>query len=116
MRNLCWAKANEFTRWDGSETRKLVQEAKGIEIELPNLETSVFDTLEDENTAFSKATEENGFPFRDFLMVNAFLSLARPELEKGAEYLGLNLSPVAMAGEESTDKVFQEPKGAAISS
>lgn len=116
VRNLCWAKANEFTRWDGSETRKLVREVKGIEIELPNLETSVFDTLEDENTAFCEATEENGFPFGDFLMVDAFLSLARPELEKASEYLGLNLPPAANAGEGSTEKVSQKSKGAAVGS
>lgn len=88
VRNLCWAKPGDFTRWEGSETRRLILEAQGIEIQLPSLESSVFDLLEDRNIAFSNATEENSFPFGDYLMVNAFLSLARPELAKAGEYLG----------------------------
>lgn len=89
VRNLCWASPAAFSRWDKSETRKLILEANGIEIQLPVLEASVFDLLEDKNTAFSQATEENGFPFGDYLLVQAFLSLAKPELIKSGEYLGL---------------------------
>lgn len=89
VRNLCWGKAEEFVRWEGSETRKSILAAGGIEIQLPALEASVFDQLEDSNMAFSQAISADDFPFGDSLMVDAFLSLARPELEKAGEYLGL---------------------------
>ncbi len=45
---------------------------KEIEIKLPNLETSVFDLLEDKHTAFSEATEVHIFPFGYLLIVDAF--------------------------------------------
>ena len=39
---------------------------------------------------YSAATEENGFPYGDYLLVSGFLDQAKPELEKAGEYLGLS--------------------------
>lgn len=75
-------------------------EMKEIKIELPNLEIAVFDLLEDKNTTFSEAAEVNGFPFENFLMVDAFLSLTRLELEKTGEYLGLSLVEQPKSGKK----------------
>ncbi len=40
-------------------------------------------------TPYSAATEENGFPYGDYLLVSGFLDQASPELELAGEYLGM---------------------------
>ncbi|AFZ28302.1 CobQ/CobB/MinD/ParA nucleotide binding domain-containing protein (plasmid) [Cylindrospermum stagnale PCC 7417] len=90
VKNLCWDKGLGFQRWDNSKTRVAISELNGIEIELPELEYSTFDMLIEKGLPFSAATEENGFPFGDYLLVSGFLDQAKPELEKAAVYLGLH--------------------------
>jgi Cdc6-like AAA superfamily ATPase len=91
VKNLCWDKGLGFRRWDDSKTKVAVTELKGIEIEMPELEYSTFDTLIEQGLPYSAATEENGFPYGDYLLVSGFLDQAKPELEKAAEYLGLKI-------------------------
>ncbi len=89
VKNLCWDKGMGFGRWESSKTKVKVAELKGIEIELPELEDSVFDLLVDKSMPYSLATEDNGIPFGDYLLVSAFLDRARLELKKAGVYLGL---------------------------
>ncbi|MEA5551788.1 hypothetical protein VB713_12590, partial [Anabaena cylindrica UHCC 0172] len=89
VKNLCWDKGLGFQRWDNSKTRVAISELQGVEIELPELEYSTFDMLIEKGFPFSAATEENGFPFGDYLLVSGFLDQAKPELDKAAVYLGL---------------------------
>ena len=90
VKNLCWDKGLGFQRWDNSKTRAAITELNGIEIEMPELEYSTFDTLIEKGLPYSAATEENGLPFGDYLLVSGFLDQAKPELEKAALYLGLH--------------------------
>ena len=91
VKNLCWDKGTGFGRWESSKTKVKVAELKGIEIELPELEDSVFDLLVDKSMPYSLATEDNGIPFGDYLLVSAFLDRARLELKKAGVYLGLTV-------------------------
>lgn len=91
VKNLCWDKGVGFQRWDNSKTKVAVTELKGIEIEMPELEYSTFDTLIEQGLPFSAATEENGFPYGDYLLVSGFLDQAKPSLELAGEYLGLSI-------------------------
>lgn len=96
VRNLCWDKGLGFQRWEASKTRAAITDLKGIEIEMPELDYSTFDVLLEQGLPYSAATEENGFPYGDFLLVDGFLDQAKPELNLAADYLGLSiLSPVA---------------------
>ncbi len=90
VKNLCWDKGLGFQRWDDSKTRADIINLKGVEIELPELEYSTFDTLTEKGLPYSAATEENGFPFGDYLLVSGFLSQASPEIDKASDYLGLH--------------------------
>lgn len=90
VKNLCWDKGLGFQRWSNSKTRAAIAELLGIEIDLPELEYSTFDTLIERGLPYSAATEENGLPFGDYLLVSGFLDQAKPELEKAALYLGLH--------------------------
>ena len=94
VKNLCWDKGLGFQRWDNSKTKVAVTELNGREIEMPELEYSAFDTLIEQGLPYSAATEENGFPFGDYLLVSGFLDQAKPQLELAAEYLGLLVVPV----------------------
>ena len=89
VKNLCWDKGLGFQRWSNSKTKVAVADFKGIEIEMPELEYSTFDVVLEQGLPYSAATEENGFPYGDYLLVDGFLDQAKPELEKAAEYLGL---------------------------
>ena len=91
VKNLCWDKGMGFGRWENSKTKVTVAELKGVEIELPELEDSVFDLLIEKSMPYSVATEENGVPFGDYLLVSAFLDRARLELQKAGVYLGLTV-------------------------
>ena len=91
VKNLCWDKGLGFQRWENSKTRAAITELYGKEIELPELEYSTFDVLLEQGIPYSAATEENGFPYGDYLLVDGFLDQAKPELEKAAEYLGLSI-------------------------
>ena len=90
VKNLCWDKGLGFQRWDASKTKQATLELKGLEIEMPELEYSTFDTVMEKRLAFGAATEENGFPYGDYLLVSGFLIQAHAELEKAKEYLGLS--------------------------
>ncbi|BAY96069.1 MULTISPECIES: hypothetical protein [unclassified Tolypothrix] len=92
VKNLCWDKGLGFLRWENSKTRATISELQGIEIEMPELEYSTFDMLIEKGLPYSAATEENGFPFGDYLLVSGFLDLAKPEIEKAEVYLGLQTS------------------------
>lgn len=93
VKNLCWDKGLGFQRWSGSKTRAAITlDLKGIEIEMPELEYSTFDVLLEQGLPYSAATEENGFPYGDYLLVSGFLDQASPELEKAADYLGLSIN------------------------
>ena len=89
VKNLCWDKGLGFQRWSNSRTKAAVAELKGIEIEMPELEYSTFDVVLEQGLPYSAATEENGFPYGDYLLVDGFLDQAKPELEIASEYLGL---------------------------
>lgn len=101
VKNLCWDKGSGFQRWDQSKTSAAISELKGIEIEMPELDYSTFDTLTEKGLPYSAATEENGFPFGDYLLVSGFLDQAKPELEKAGAYLGLQQPEVSLAASES---------------
>lgn len=90
VKNLCWDKGMGFQRWENSKTKAAIAELKGIEIEMPELEYSTFDTVMEKRLAFSAAREENGFPYGDYLLVSGFLTQASAELHKATEYLGLS--------------------------
>ncbi|UKP01429.1 hypothetical protein [Nostoc sp. UHCC 0870] len=51
---------------------------------------------------YSAATESNGFPFGDYLLVSGFLDQAKPELSKAGVYLGLQKSENNQPAVEST--------------
>jgi hypothetical protein len=101
VKNLCWDKGSGFQRWENSKTSAAISELKGIEIEMPELDYSTFDTLTEKGLPYSAATEENGFPFGDYLLVSGFLDQAKPELEKAGVYLGLQQPEVLVAAESS---------------
>ncbi|WP_392476820.1 hypothetical protein [Nostoc sp. C110] len=102
VKNLCWDKGSGFQRWENSKTSGAIAELKGIEIEMPELDYSTFDTLTEKGLPYSAATEENGFPFGDYLLVSGFLDQAKPELEKAGAYLGLQQLEVLVAAESNT--------------
>jgi hypothetical protein len=105
VKNLCWDKGSGFQRWENSKTSAAISELKGIEIEMPELDYSTFDTLTEKGLPYSAATEENGFPFGDYLLVSGFLDQAKPELEKAEVYLGLqqpSVIPAIPAAESNT--------------
>jgi hypothetical protein len=101
VKNLCWDKGSGFQRWENSKTSAAIAELKGIEIDMPELDYSTFDTLTEKGLPYSAATEENGFPFGDYLLVSGFLDQAKPELEKAGAYLGLQQPEVLVAAESS---------------
>ncbi|MBD2564718.1 MULTISPECIES: nucleotide-binding protein [Nostoc] len=102
VKNLCWDKGSGFQRWENSKTSAAISELKGIEIEMPELDYSTFDTLTEKGLPYSAATEENGFPFGDYLLVSGFLDQAKPELEKAGAYLGLQQLEVVVPAESNT--------------
>ncbi len=97
VKNLCWDKGLGFQRWDNSKTRITIAELKGIEIEMPELDYSTFDMLVEKGLPYSAATEDNGFPFGDYLLVSGFLDQAKPELDLAGTYLGLHQSEINQA-------------------
>ncbi len=102
VKNLCWDKGSGFQRWENSKTSAAIAELKGIEIDMPELDYSTFDTLTEKGLPYSAATEENGFPFGDYLLVSGFLDQAKPELEKAEVYLGLQQPSVIPDALENT--------------
>jgi hypothetical protein len=97
VKNLCWDKGLGFQRWENGNTRKaILEELNGIEIEMPDLEISSFDLLRDKRIPFAKAIEEDGDLytnlFGDYLLIKSFVELARLELNKAADYLGLKVA------------------------
>lgn len=92
VKNLTWEKGKGFMRWDKSKTRTSINELKGMEIEMPELETSTFDEVREHGLPFSLATEENNFPYGDYLLVSSFLARSYIELGKASAYLGFSSS------------------------
>lgn len=92
VKNLCWDKGLGFQRWEDSKTRAAITELNGIEIEMPELDYSTFDVLLEQGLPYSAATESNGFPYGDYLLVSGFLAQAKPELELAEDYLGLSIN------------------------
>ncbi|WP_341532262.1 hypothetical protein WKK05_41325 (plasmid) [Nostoc sp. UHCC 0302] len=116
VKNLCWDKGSGFQRWENSKTSAAIAELKGIEIEMPELDYSTFDTLTEKGLPYSAATEENGFPFGDYLLVSGFLDQAKPELEKAGDYLGLQQPEVIPAAEPSKTSTSKQVKATASTS
>ncbi|MHC5854999.1 hypothetical protein [Nostoc sp.] len=116
VKNLCWDKGSGFQRWENSKTSAAISELKGIEIEMPELDYSTFDTLTEKGLPYSAATEENGFPFGDYLLVSGFLDQAKPELEKAGAYLGLQQPLVVVAAESSKTSTSKQTKVTASTS
>ncbi|WP_375495366.1 hypothetical protein [uncultured Nostoc sp.] len=116
VKNLCWDKGSGFQRWENSKTSAAIAELKGIEIEMPELDYSTFDTLTEKGLPYSAATESNGFPFGDYLLVSGFLDQAKPELEKAEVYLGLQQPSVIPAAESSKTSTSKQTKVTASTS
>ncbi|MBD6619732.1 hypothetical protein FNW02_28935 [Komarekiella sp. 'clone 1'] len=116
VKNLCWDKGLGFQRWDNSKTAGAIAELKGIEISMPELDYSTFDTLTEKGLPYSAATEENGFPFGDYLLVSGFLDQAKPELEKAGVYLGLQQAEVNQAASSSKTSTSKQVKATASTS
>jgi hypothetical protein len=116
VKNLCWDKGSGFQRWENSKTSAAISELKGIEIEMPELDYSTFDTLTEKGLPYSAATEENGFPFGDYLLVSGFLDQAKPELEKAGNYLGLQQPSVKPDTEPSKTSTSKQVKAATSTS
>ena len=96
--------ALNFNRWEVSKTRKLLQEMKGLEIDLPVLEPSVFDVIHELNLSFF---DMDKLPFGDRILADSFLARTLPELQRAGEYLGF---PVAAA--KTTSAKASDAKGA----
>jgi hypothetical protein len=106
LKSQLWRQSgNDFTRWAASETRKQFLEFKGIEIEMPVLELSVFDAIHEKNISFFNI---NKLPFGDKILAEAYLSRVLPELQRAGEYLGL--SEASKAKVKATGKSAAESK------
>ncbi|MEO1299631.1 MAG: hypothetical protein AAFW75_28425 [Cyanobacteria bacterium J06636_16] len=109
VKNLTWEKGKGFVRWEKSKTRNSISDLKGTEIEMPELDTSAFDEVREHGLPFSMATEENKFPYGDYLLVSSFLARSYIELRKAAPYLGL---PASDDSSQSQQKSKPEKKAA----
>lgn len=106
VKSQLWRQSgNDFTRWAASETRKQFLEFKGIEIEMPILELSVFDVIHEKNLSFFNT---NKLPFGDKILAEAYLSRVLPELQRAGEYLGLSEAPKSKG--KATGKSAAETK------
>ncbi len=86
--------ALNFDRWDKSESRKQFQQLKGLEIEMPVLEASTFDAIHERNLSFF---EREQLPFGDRILLDSFLDLSKPQLERAHELLGLPIKKLSTA-------------------
>lgn len=90
VKNQCWSQGTlNYSRWDNSKTRKAFLEMGSIEIEMPILEMTSLDAMQEDDVSFF---EKEKLDFGDQILVESFLDLSRPELEKAAKYLGLPLN------------------------
>jgi hypothetical protein len=87
-----------FERWETSEVRQTFLDLRGIEIDMPILEASVFDTLHEKALSFLNYAD---VAFGDRLLIDSFLRRNQIELNQAAKYLGL---PSAKASTKSTSK------------
>lgn len=94
---------NNFERWLKSDTRAQFLKYKGIEIELPILELSVFDVIHEMNLSFF---EIDKLPFGDRILADSFLARTLPELQRAGEYLGF---PVAATKTTSKAEKAADP-------
>lgn len=101
--------ALNFNRWEVSKTRKLLQEMKGLEIDLPVLEPSVFDVIHELNLSFF---DMDKLPFGDRILANSFLARTLPELQRAGEYLGFPVAAAKTTSTKTTDAKGAEAKGA----
>lgn len=91
VKSLYWQQGTlTFERWENSSTRQKFLELGGIEIEMPVLETSVYDEMhgKGENPALSFFEYEK-LPFGDRLLIESFLERSKPQLDLAAKYLGI---------------------------
>jgi hypothetical protein len=79
-----------YKRWEESPTRKSILSAKGIEIELPVLEASVFDELHGQCLSFFDVER---LPFGDRILADSFLARTLSELQRAGDYLGFPSVP-----------------------
>jgi hypothetical protein len=112
VKSLMWTQEGlNFSRWEKSEERKRFLELNGVEIEMPLLDLSTFDVMHEEALSFF---EKDQLPFGDRILINSFLNLSLPELQKAAQYLGLPASTTeataAKATKSTSKKKFTDPK------
>jgi hypothetical protein len=74
-----------FDRWQQSETRQHFNTLKGIEITMPILDLSTFDALHEQLCPFF---QRDRVSFGDQILVDSFLDLSLPQIERAAPYLG----------------------------
>lgn len=97
-----------YKRWEVSKTRKLLQDMKGAEIELPILEPSVFDVIHEMNLSFF---EIGKLPFGDRILADSFLARTLPELQRAGEYLGFPVAATKTSSAKANDAKGTEVKG-----
>lgn len=89
VKNLRWGKAQEFKRWDeGKLKTRIIDELKGIEIEMPKLDRSAFSALSKAKTPYHLADKET-IGFASSLLVKGFTIAARSEFTKANDYWGI---------------------------
>ncbi len=98
---------NNFERWVKSDTRAQFQKYKGIEIELPILELSVFDVIHEMNLSFF---EIDKLPFGDRILADSFLARTLPELQRAGEYLGFPVAASKTSSAKANDAKGAEAK------
>lgn len=90
VKNLFYGGAEKFRRYDGSKTKRRIEEAGGITICLPELHDDTYDLIDDKDLTFTDALKpEHQLPLADRRRVKVFLEEAEEELMKAASYLGL---------------------------
>lgn len=108
VKSLIWNQGSlNYKRWEESATRKLLLDYKGIEIDLPILEASVFDELHGQCLSFF---EVGKLPFGDRILVNSFLARTQPQLKQAGEYLGF---PIPAKSAATTSKTTEQKSAAA---
>ncbi|MGB8698857.1 MAG: hypothetical protein WCD18_05520, partial [Thermosynechococcaceae cyanobacterium] len=96
-----------YKRWEASATRKLLQEIKGVEIDLPVLEASVFDELHGQCLSFFDIDK---LPFGDRILADSFLARTLPELQRAGDYLGFPAVVKAAESKTKTEKTAEPGK------
>ena len=89
VRNKCWSENNIFEMWDNSQLKpQLLNELKGIEIEMTALAPSAFLALSKNKTPYHLADKET-VGFAPSLLVRGFLIGSRAGFEQAKVYWGI---------------------------